>query len=208
MISELNRDLAVSLFEIGAIKFGAFKLKLHEKFPDAPLSPIYIDLRILRSFPGVMEKSIQQYLHLCSHLKFDIFADIPTSATPTTALLSYMTKKPMITPRMDHKDRGTRLPIDGSFTKGQIVLLIDDLVTHADSKLETIAVLEENGLIVNDVVVLIDREQGGIEGLKSKGYTCHSAFTLKELIRFYCTVNKITSDEYAKVIDYLETSNK
>jgi hypothetical protein len=54
MLVKNREQLAVELLNIGAIKFGNFRLKLHEKNPDAPLSPIYIDLRLLRSSSSSM----------------------------------------------------------------------------------------------------------------------------------------------------------
>jgi orotate phosphoribosyltransferase len=201
---ETKRQLALDLFGIGAIKFGAFRLKLHETHPDAPLSPIYVDLRILRSFPRVLGISSKVYQELTSGLKFDVFADVPTAATPIVAVLSYETGIPMISPRKEEKTHGIKRQIDGVFKQGQVALLIDDLVTQAESKLETISILEENGLKVHDVAVLVDREQGGVKQLESKGYSCHAAFKLRELLKLYLDLQKITPEKYEQVITYLE----
>lgn len=206
MLTDKRKRLALQLFDIGAIKFGAFKLKLHEKKPDAPLSPIYIDLRLLRSFPDVMDSAVEVYQELAGGLKFGIYADVPTAATPIVAVLSHLTRVPMISPRKEEKGHGMKRPIDGAFKEGQVALLIDDLVTRADSKLEAISALEENGLNVDDVVVLMDREQGGVEELKKRGYGCHTAFKLKELLKFYVDSGKISQEQYDKTIDYLESA--
>src|SRR4051812_18973061 len=163
MLTEAKKALALGLFDIGAVKFGEFKLKLHEKDPSAPLSPIYIDLRILRSFPDVIDTAVDVYLEMSKGLMFSLLADIPTAATPIVALISHKSRVPMISPRSDLKQHGIRRSIDGIYGKGQIVLLVDDLITRADSKLESLAVLSENGLKVHDIVVLIDREQGGVQ---------------------------------------------
>lgn len=206
MLTEINKALALKLFEIGAIKFGAFRLKLHEKKPDAPPSPIYIDLRILRSFPDVMDSAIDVYQELINGLKFDVLADVPTAATPIVAILSYKMRIPMISPRKEEKKHGIKRPIDGVFSEGQIALLVDDLITLADSKLEAISVLEENNIVVRDIVVLLDREQGGVEELKKRGYACHAAFTLRELLKFYLESKKISQQEYERTMAYLEGS--
>lgn len=203
MLTEAKKKLALELFDIGAIKFGAFRLKLHEKKPDAPLSPIYIDLRILRSFPETMESVIEVYKELIGGLEFDAYADVPTAATPMVAILSYQTKIPMISPRKEEKAHGIKRTIDGAFEEGQVALLIDDLITKADSKLEAIAILEENDLKVRDIVVLIDREQGGVQELEKRGYTPHIAFKLRELLGFYLEMARISRDEYERTITYL-----
>jgi uridine monophosphate synthetase len=197
-LTKTQETLLTELFRIGAIKFGNFRLKLHETHPDAPLSPIYIDLRILRRFPEVKKVAIAVYEELMRPLQFDLVADIPTAATPLAASLSERLNVGMITPRMDAKAHGTGAKIDGLQKEdvGKRVMLIDDLVTQADSKLEAIQVLEHQGMIVRDIIVLIDRQQGGTEQLASKGYTLHAACTLSQMLSFYLRTRKITNDQY------------
>lgn len=204
MISDQKLKLAGQLLNIGAIKFGNFRLKLHEKNPDAPLSPIYIDLRLLRSFPEVIDSAVDVYRNLSNHFVFDVYADVPTAATPMVAILSHVTRIPMISPRKGEKKYGTTAPIDGIFAPGQRVLLVDDLITNAGSKLETISVLEDNRLIVSGVVVLIDREQGGGPELEKKGYACRAAFRLTELLEFYSNTGLISQEDYRRTMDYLQ----
>lgn len=203
MTSSIKKDLAVALLNIGAIKFGQFRLKLHEKNPDAPLSPMYIDLRVLRSFPDALDSAVEVYKELIDGLEFDCYADVPTAATPTVAVLSHLTRVPMITPRKDDKSYGSGQRIDGSFKAGQCAIAIDDLITHAESKLEAISVLEENGLKVRDLAVLIDREQGGVRELEKRGYKCHAAFGLKGLLDFYLDEGKIDQDLYDRTVQYM-----
>jgi len=197
--------LALDLFEIKAIKFGAFKLKLHEKVPEAPLSPIYIDLRILRSFPKALRRTVEALKELIIGLDFDLLADIPTAATPLVAVLSYELEIPMISPRKDEKTHGLSRRIDGVFQQGQTVLLLDDLITKADSKFEAIQSLQENGLRVRDVVVLVDREQGGARQLKEAGYTLHSVFKLGELLHYYFRQGRLEKTRYEEILRYLAT---
>ena len=196
--------LALGLLKIGSIKFGNFRLKLHEKNPDAPLSPIYVDLRLLRSFPDVMDAAVCAYKEMLQGIVFDCLADVPTAATPITAILSHDLRIPMISPRQDDKTHGMVRKIDGAYTPGQVALLIDDLITKADSKLAAIAALEENGLKVTDVVVLVDREQGGVGELAAHGYRCHSAFTLKDLLRLYSRMGAISSTDFDRTMTYLK----
>lgn len=202
-MTETKETLALRLFDIGAVKFGQFRLKLHDTKPDAPLSPIYIDLRILRSFPDVMDLAAKVYWEMTEGLEFDIYADVPTAATPIVAILSHETGIPMISPRKDEKKHGIKRPIDGAFKEGQVALLVDDLITLADSKLDAISVLEENGLKVRDVVVLVDREQGGVKKLGEGGYVCHVAFKLRDLLKFYLDLKRINQERYDETLAYL-----
>lgn len=196
--------LARDLFNIGAIKFGAFRLKLHEKNPDAPLSPIYIDLRVLRSFPGVLRDTAYALCQLTDPLPFDLYADVPTASTPIVTLMSSTTSIPMISPRIGAKGHGTMSLIDGVYQPGQVVLVVDDLITTSASKLEAISVLESAGLYVKDVAVLVDREQGGGEELRDRGYQLFSVFTLRELLGVYKSLELINQETHERVVEYLQ----
>ncbi len=69
--------LATALAEAGAVKFGAFRLKLHQERPDAPLAPLYIDLRVLRSFPDQMDVAVDVYRRLLAGLHLSPIAGRP-----------------------------------------------------------------------------------------------------------------------------------
>ncbi len=195
---------ADALLASGAVRFGAFRVKLHERHPDAPLSPIYINLRVLQSYPDAMDAMVAALAELIETrgLRFDRYAGIPLAATPLVAILSHETRVPMITPR-EPKSHGLDSTIDGAFVPGETVLAIDDVVTHADSKLEAIRRLEANGLIVHDVAVLVDREQGGPEQLAAAGYTLHAATRLSQLLDYWHAAGGIDDATYAKVRAYL-----
>jgi len=186
-----KKKLAKKLFKHGIIKFGAFRLKLHEKNPDAPLSPIYIDLRRLQSLPKVMTKTVKVLKHLIKdlsknfNLEFDCYAGLPIAATPIVAVLSHKTDIPMITPRQP-KSHGTEGSIDGIFEAGQKVLIV-----------------EVNDLIIAAIVVLIDREQGGMEELRKSDYNAYAVFGLRWLLQYYLNNDFIEKEKYNEIIDYL-----
>jgi orotate phosphoribosyltransferase len=194
--------LAAALAEAGAVKFGAFRLKLHQERPDAPLAPLYIDLRVLRSFPDQMDVAVDVYRRLLAGLEFDLLADVPIGSSPFVAVLSHLLRVPMVTPR-EPKGHGTGASVEGVFAPGQTAVVVDDLVTRADSKLEAARRLESEGLRVRDIVVLVDREQGGREQLAAAGYTLHAAVTLSDLLTIYRRTGVIDDDRYAQVVDYL-----
>lgn len=209
-LTETQEALSLQLFEIGAIKFGNFRLKLHDKNPEAPLSPVYIDLRVLRRFPEAKRAAVDVYEELVRPLEFDLLADVPTAATPLVSSLSDRLGVGMVTPRTDDKVHGSGAKVDGllGIDGGKTAVVVDDLVTRADSKLEAIKVLKGNGVNVTDVVVLIDRKQGGGEQLAAEGYRLHSALTMNQMLEFYARVGKITPDAYRDVTQRLEALNQ
>lgn len=198
--------LAQALVDAGAIQFGAFRLKLHEERPDAPLSPIYINLRLLRSHPDQMDVAVAAYRALLRDCEFDVLADVPMAATPFVAIISHLTRMPMITPRQP-KTHGSGASIDGAYRPGQTAVVIDDLVTKADSKLEAVRVLEAEGLRVRDVVVLVDREQGGREQLTAAGYTLRAAVRFTELMDIYRRTGVVDDAMFARIGDYMAVTS-
>jgi orotate phosphoribosyltransferase len=203
-LTERQRSFADHLLASGAVRFGAFRLKLHEQQPDAPLSPIYINLRVLRSFPDAVDATVDVLAELIAArgLTFDLYADIPTAATPLVAVLSHRTRVPMITPRQPKTHGLVEGTIDGAFAPGQTAVLIDDLVSHAESKLETARVLEANGLRVHDVAVLIDREQGGPAQAAAAGYAVHAAVRISQLLAYFLRTGGMDHQRYVEVSTY------
>jgi len=205
-LTKTQKKLALSLFKSGVIQFDfkkGWRLKLHEQYPQAPLSPFYIDLRILQSNLKAKQDAVNALIKQTENLQYDCLAGIPLAAVALASSMADKLGKPQITPRMDKKTHGQNRKIDGSYKKSDTVLVVDDLVTRADSKLEAIQVLEENGLKVKDVVVVFDREQGGAEQLAEKGYILHAALKIKPALKFYAQAGKITQRQLTHVLNYL-----
>jgi uridine monophosphate synthetase len=155
------------------------------------------------TYPAVLQEVTRHYARLLAELDYARIAAIPYAAMPIGTAVSLLTGQPMIYPRREAKSYGTRKLIEGEYHAGERVALLDDLISSGGSKLEAIAPLEEEGLVVRDVVVLIDREQGGREDLAAKGYTLHAAVTLRQLVDALEAEARLTADEAQRVRDYL-----
>jgi uridine monophosphate synthetase len=205
-LSEPKNKLALGLYDIGAIKFGAFRLKHHETNPDAPLSPFYVDLRLIRSFPKLMDIATDLYIEVTRQSEFALVADVPTAGTPIAAIISHKLAIPMVTPRIEIKGHGDPARVQGVWTVGQRCLVIDDLITTAASKIEAIKVLESGGLVVRDIAVLVDRGQGGREHLEAAGYRCWAVFNLPDLIRRYQEVGYLSEERASTALAYIKSN--
>lgn len=175
-MEEKVKDVIAALHAIGAVKFGEFKLK------SGIISPVYIDLRLIISYPKLLNDISELLYKKVSSLSFQCLCGVPYTAIPIATAISITHNVPMVLRRKEPKAHGTGKMIEGVFEKGAKVLVVDDIVTSGISIFETINPLVDVGLVVQDVVVLIDREQGGRENIEGKGYRLHSLFTLKELL--------------------------
>lgn len=193
-----QEELILALHEVGCLRFGDFRLHSGLR------SPVYIDLRLLASHPRLLRRVAGAYVQLLRPLTFDRLAAIPYAALPIGTAVSLEMGKPMLYPRKERKGHGTKQAIEGVFRPGERVAVLDDLITTGASKLEAIAPLEEAGLEVRDIVVLIDREQGGGEELEKQGYRLHAAFTLRQMVEVLRHREKISPGQGDEVLAWLE----
>lgn len=195
-----KRELALRYYKIGVIKFGEFTFK------SGIVSPIYLDNRILVSHPDTLRFVAKQYAKLLKDLKYDRLAAIPYAAMPIVGAISLEMDQPWIYSRREVKDYGTKKVVEGEFKKGETAVLIDDLITKGDSKIETLKPFAEEGLKVKDIVVLFDYQKGGAEMLEAMGYKLHAAMTVRDLIDELYDVKKIDSKTYERVKNFLANS--
>jgi uridine monophosphate synthetase len=193
-----STQLIVELYEVGCIQFGHFTLVSGKQ------SPIYIDLRRMMAKPPLLKRAAQTYAKLLEPLSFDHLAAVPYAALTIGTALALVTNYPLIYPRKETKTHGTGRAIEGVFSAGDRVVIIEDLVTKGGSALKAIKALETAGLLVSDVIVLIDREQGGREALIEQGYQLHAAFKLSEVLATLHQEGRISVEEMTAVKDYLE----
>lgn len=196
------KSLAINFLDIGVMRFGAFKWKYHKKNPDAPLAPTYTNFRVLRSQPRVIRKLVRVLDSTMreNNLTPDRIADVPITATPFVSILMEKTGIPMISPRKDEKEYGIYTKVEGVFQPGQAVLLIDDVLSFADSKFEAMEPIKASGLIVKDVLVAVDNELGGREELEKAGINLWAVYTISELLALYLKLGRISQEEYQRIM--------
>jgi uridine monophosphate synthetase len=190
-------NLAAALLDSGCVKFGQFTLKSGKQ------SPIYLDLRRLITYPDLLRVAAQMYAEVLNRLKFDRIAGLPYAALPIGTAIALEMNRPLIYPRREVKDYGTKAAIEGVYQSGETVVVIDDLATTGDTKIESIQKFEAAGLRVRDVVVLIDREQGAKAILAEAGYAFHAVATLRALLTEWKNSAAITATQFDEVLKFL-----
>ena len=172
-----TQQCILDLHKIGAIKFGNYKLK------SGAYSPVYIDLRMIISYPDLLRKISSLMWRKVKGFEIDYICGVPYTALPIATCCSLRNHIPMVMRRKERKDYGTSKLIEGVFDKGKKCLVMEDLITSGMSVFETIKPLEESGLDVEHIVAFIDREQGGRKTIEEKGYKFHSVVSLSEVLK-------------------------
>ncbi|CAG9572089.1 putative OMPDCase-OPRTase [Leishmania major strain Friedlin] len=190
-------ELAKALVDSHCVRFGNFTLKSGKS------SPIYIDLRRLVTYPAIMRLVAREYAKVLRHYKFDRIAGLPYAALPIASAISNEMNVPLIYPRREAKIYGTKAAIEGEYKKGDRVVIIDDLVSTGETKVEAIEKLRSAGLEVVSIVVLVDRDMGAKAFLSKLGYDFEAVVGLHQLLPLWRKSNAITSQQEADVRAFL-----
>ena len=188
-----KRELVRELIDLGCFRTGRFALK------SGDISPIYIDLRLVISRPPLLDRVAEAYTELLQDLDFDRIAGIPFAGIPLATAVSLHTGRPMVFPRLTAKAHGSGRTVEGLYAKGEKVVLLDDLITTGKSKLEAAKVLRDQGLAVEDLVVLIERGSGGRRELEEAGIRLRRYLSIEEMLDACLETGRITEAELERV---------
>lgn len=190
--------LVLGLHDAGCVKFGNFTLASGKQ------SPIYVDLRRVVSYPTVFNQVVNAYIEKIQSLTYDRIAAIPYAALPAAAAIALKLARPMIYPRKEVKAHGTGQAIEGSFEAGQTVLAVEDVITTGGSIITALDTLKSAGLTVRDVVVLVDRQQGGAAVMAENHCALHAVLTIREIVDILEARGRLDAQMVATVRTYLE----
>ncbi|CVK16259.1 orotate phosphoribosyltransferase [Apibacter mensalis] len=185
-------------YELGIIKFGEFTLK------SGILSPFYVDLRPLASSPELLSELSQLLLAMLKDCRHELICGVPYAALPMATAMSLESKVPLIIKRKESKNYGTKKMLEGIFTEGQRCVLVEDVITSGKSLLETIEEVEKEGLKVKDIVIVLDRQQGGKELLENKGYNVHTLFSIENVIDILYNHEFLNHSKVIKIKNFLK----
>ncbi|XP_016970813.2 uridine 5'-monophosphate synthase [Drosophila rhopaloa] len=197
--SDKLRALVLKLFEINAFKFGDFKMKVGIN------SPVYFDLRVIVSYPDVMQTVSDL---LVEHIKDKQLTakhvcGVPYTALPLATIVSVQQGTPMLVRRKEAKAYGTKKLVEGIFNAGDTCLIVEDVVTSGSSILDTVRDLQSEGIVVTDAVVVVNREQGGVANIAKHGVRMHSLFTLSFLLNTLHEAGRIEKSTVEAVAKYI-----
>lgn len=143
----------LELYDKNIIKTGDFVLKSGLK------SNIYFDLRTLISYPLLLNQMVDMMWNKISDKNYDNVCGVAYTGIPLATIISSKHLIPMLIKRKEKKEYGTKKLIEGVYNPGDKCLLVDDLITTGSSLMENVTALKKEGVIVDDILVFIDRRK-------------------------------------------------
>ncbi|MGD0056834.1 MAG: orotate phosphoribosyltransferase [Methanomassiliicoccales archaeon] len=174
----MNARVKESLKNGGALTYGDFVLSSGKR------SPYYIDIKKASTDPAVLAVIAQEMSRMLSTagVRFDKIAGVVLGSIPLAVALSLETKVPYVMVRREKRDHGTGKPIEGALDKEERVLVVEDVITSAGSVADSITILRNEGAVVETVLAVIDRQEGGMEKLKEMNVRLLSLLTARDLL--------------------------
>ncbi len=149
-------DYASSLAE-ALLQINAIRLSPQKPFTWASglKSPVYCDNRLLLSYPPLRQIAIDGLVKIAKSCgPFDAVAGVATAGIPHGMLLADRLALPFIYVRSKPKEHGKGNQIEGAYSPGQRVLVIEDLISTGGSSLQAAKALEDEGLVIVGVAAL------------------------------------------------------
>lgn len=167
----VNR-VAEILIKYGAIEFGEFTLASGAK------SSYYIDMKTASTNPELLEIIGRE---IADNYDFEVVAGVAVGAVPIAVAVSLASGKPYCIIRKEEKDHGKSGKLIGEVSNKK-VLLVEDVTTSGGSVLFGLEVLRENDAVVEEIVTIVDREQGASGRLKSAGVRLSALVKASEIV--------------------------
>ncbi len=202
----LMKYISLNLIRNNALKIGDYILHSGKK------SPYYVDLRQSISDPISMDwisNSLARIvINEIGEDKTDKILGVPTAGVPFATIISQKMAKPMLYYRKERKEHGVRKKIEGDMQRNERIVMVDDLITTGQSVIDAAIAAREQGGVVNELVVLLDREQGGKENIRAQNIEPHVLFNISEAFEWLREVALLDEENYNVIREYMEAEKE
>jgi len=158
----------------GAVAFGTFTLA------SGRTSSYYVDIKKAVTQPDLLRTIAEGMAPYAGSA--DRIAGVELGAVPIAAAVSLASGKPYLMVRKSTKEHGTKKEFEGELRKGEKVLFVEDVVTTGGTLRAAIERLRAQGAVIDDVVCVVDREEGGKMALAEITVRLHALITAKVLL--------------------------
>ena len=172
----MSVDRAALAKRIKAVAYltGQFTLR------SGAISSFYWDKYRFESDPSILA-DVAEGLAEIVPATYDKLAGLELGGIPLATALSMRTGKACLYVRKEAKSYGTSNLVEGGYEPGTRVVVVEDVITSGGQVCISVQQMRELGFVVEDVVCVIDRQQGGKEAIEKIGCTLRPLFTLAEL---------------------------
>ena len=173
---EFDRAVFVDgLKKCGALQFGQFTLA------SGRTSTYYVDIKRAVTRPDLLRTIGEAMTPFARGV--DRIAGVELGAIPIAAAVSLASGKPYVMVRKSTKEHGTKKEFEGELVRGEKVLFVEDVVTTGGTLRAAIERLRHHGALVDEVVAVVDREEGGKIALAEIGVRLRALLYAKDLLR-------------------------
>jgi orotate phosphoribosyltransferase len=146
-------------------------------------SSYYLDKYRFETRPELLQPLGEQLASLVAEHEPDAvrLAAPELGAVALAAATSLVSGLPFVIVRKEAKEYGTANRLEGAFEAGERVCLIEDVVTSGGAAVAAVEALREAGLECRTVVCVVDREEGGADGLARRATRLVALFRAGEL---------------------------
>jgi orotate phosphoribosyltransferase len=199
-------EIAKILHNIDALKFGVFKLT------SGKVSPYYVDLRVVPSFPDAFRQICDFYgeyiINQIGLENFDRVAGVPLAGIPFASQIAYNLRKPFLYVRKGIRRHGRQRRVEGILVSGDRVLLVDDLVTTGLNLKKAAEAIKAEGGVVKEAVAFLDREEGGKEKLEKSGINIHTLLQMSEVANTLYEIGAIDEESLKTILMQIKNNRR
>lgn len=158
-----------------ALRFGEFELS------HGGTSSYYVDKYRFETDPEALAPIAGAFADLVGDRQL---AGVALGAVPLVTATALRTGRPYVIVRKAAKEYGTANRVEGELDPDTEVVVLEDVATTGTSALEAVEALREAGATVEEVLVVVDREEGATERLADAGVTLRALLTASELLAY------------------------
>jgi len=195
MMSEGRAEIAGLYYRTNSVRFGAFRLSVHIDNPNLPLSPYYLHYPELGEpgselLPELYDLIGQEFFTICESQGFrpKRVAGVPKGALPLAdAHARHYEDYPhnlLTFTKTEEPGKTNFIGPDGEFSEGEELIIDEDHTSGGRNKKLIRAAAISGGLVVPNMLTVVDRQQGGVENMAREDTRLLAIFTIDELLQF------------------------
>lgn len=206
-MSNSARAVAEALYSSGCLKFGSFRIK------SGAISPYYVDLAMLLSEPKSMcdiaDLAAGEIQRIRSTEHVHKLATIELKGAFVLPSIGCRVNLPCVVVRKEDKAYGVTGRTAGAEVRnGENILFFDDVISEGLSKLEAIKPLKKLGANVKHILVVVDREQGGVDTLEKLGYKVDALARISELVESLYASGRLSHEQMESVLSFIDSKQR